>query len=357
MTDFYTLWTDTGLTKLGDATLETPFNITMAVVGDGNGADVIPNKGQVDLVNQVWSGAIGSKVRSKSDPNTIVFEFAIPAADGPFTIREVGLKSDDGQLCIVGNFPVTEKPVAADGSVRDMILRLPVHFENADVVNLVFDPNVVTATKADVLAHSLKQLDPTDTDEVKEKHLSNFQAKVWQDHKEDGDIHVTTTQKINWSIYSNCPGDFIFLPYAPTAQQMLDRRILEGNGGSVLDTDYPDILVVWGGKIYGNVDATHFNLPPLSGYFPRFWDHGAGIASNAANRTNRGDGTSGDKVGTLELDEIKAHNHSFSRLINNILGAQGGTSFPVTVGPDSTGSTGGLETRPKNIFIWGGIFY
>ncbi|MCP3940749.1 MAG: hypothetical protein GY710_04615, partial [Desulfobacteraceae bacterium] len=83
MTDFYTLWTDNGLAKLGDATLDTPFNITTAVVGDGNGADVIPNKGQSALVNQVWAGVVGSKTRSKSDPNTIVFEFVIPAADGP----------------------------------------------------------------------------------------------------------------------------------------------------------------------------------------------------------------------------------------------------------------------------------
>ncbi len=197
MTDFYTLWTDTGLTKLGDATLEVPFNITTAVVGDGNGVAVIPNKGQAALVNQVWSGAIGSKVRSQSDPNTIVFEFAIPAADGPFTVREVGLKSDDGQLCIVGNFPVTEKPVAADGSVRDMILRIPVHFENADVVSLVIDPNITVATKADVLAHAQKQLDPTDTDEVKEKHLSNAQAKKWDNHADDTRLHMGKNLLIN----------------------------------------------------------------------------------------------------------------------------------------------------------------
>lgn len=182
MTEFYTLWTDIGLTRLGEAALETPFNITTAVLGDGNGVPVIPNKGQTTLVNPVWTGLVSSKTRSHSDPYTIVFEITIPAGDGPFTIREVGLQTSDGQLCITGNFPVTEKPVAADGSVRDLVLRIPVHFENADVVNLTVDPAVVLATKADMVAHELLQLDPTGTDGEKTKHLSDAQAKKWEDH-------------------------------------------------------------------------------------------------------------------------------------------------------------------------------
>lgn len=148
MTDFYTLWTDTGLTEVGDATLANLLDLTTAVVGDGNGEPVIPNKSQTALVNEVWSGTITSKIRSVGDPNTIVFEFPIQATEGPFTIREVGLKDDTGQLCIVGNFPETEKPVATGGSTRDMVIRIPVHFENAEVVNLTVDPNVALLTQS-----------------------------------------------------------------------------------------------------------------------------------------------------------------------------------------------------------------
>lgn len=188
MPDFYTLWTDTGLTQIGDAALAAPFNITTAVVGDGNGSDVIPNRGQTALANTVWSGPVTSKTRSKADPNTIVFEFAIPAGDGPFFIREVGLADADGNLCITGNWPVTEKPVAADGAVRDMVLRVPVHFENADVVNLTVDP-LVLASRAELAAHMAMELDPTDTDDTRDRHPSNAQAKVWQDHAQSH--HVT----------------------------------------------------------------------------------------------------------------------------------------------------------------------
>lgn len=222
--------------------------------------------------------------------------------------------------------------------------------------------------------------------------------------------------------YSNRPGDFIFLPYQPTAQQMIDRRILQGNGGSVLDADFPEILAAWGGKIYGNVDATHFNLPALSGYFPRFWDSGAGVDPDASlvksvnrtvgspiitgfntqylevgmyatgigipsgaiissinsstavtlsanavstgssnvtftNRGNRGDGTIGDHVGTYQQDKFISHSHdsicSFTSggTLNRALATDGNaTGVQTTV-------AGGNETRGKNIYIWGGVFY
>lgn len=157
--------------------------------------------------------------------------------------------------------------------------------------------------------------------------------------------------------YSNRPGDFIFLPYEPTAGQRIERHILEGNGGSVLDADYPEILTAWGGKVYGNVDGTHFNLPSLSGYFPRFWNHGGVIDPNAAVRTDRGDGTVGDHVGTIQTDQLKSHSHQKANA--NIQGFTTG-SFQFVVGnaiTDPSGLTGGDETRPKNIYIWGGIFY
>lgn len=155
MPDFYTVVTDTGLQALGLASTQgQSFLLTHAVVGDGNGLAVVPNKGMTSLVHEVWRGRVaGIKVDPK-EPNTYIFEFAIPADTGGFTIREVGLMDESGKLFCMGNFPETEKPVAADGSVRDLVVRLPLHFENADVVNLVIDPAIVLATKQDVVDHN-----------------------------------------------------------------------------------------------------------------------------------------------------------------------------------------------------------
>ncbi|MEZ6852787.1 phage tail protein [Halodesulfovibrio aestuarii] len=155
MPDFYTVVTDTGLQALGLASTQgQSFSLTHAVVGDGNGLAVIPNKGMTVLVNEVWRGEVAGIKVDSDDPNTFIFEFAIPADTGGFTIREVGLLDESGKLFCVGNFPDTEKPVAVNGSVRDLVVRLPLHFENADDVSLVIDTAVALATKQDVLDHN-----------------------------------------------------------------------------------------------------------------------------------------------------------------------------------------------------------
>ncbi|MEZ6853016.1 phage tail protein [Halodesulfovibrio aestuarii] len=155
MPDFYTVVTDTGLQALGLASIQgQSFSLTQSVVGDGNGLAVIPNKGMTTLVNEVWRGNVAGIKVDPEDPHTFIFEFAIPADTGGFTIREVGLMDESGKLFCIGNFPETEKPVAADGSVRDLVVRLPLHFENADVVNLVINAAIALATKQDVLDHN-----------------------------------------------------------------------------------------------------------------------------------------------------------------------------------------------------------
>ncbi|SHI82292.1 phage tail protein [Halodesulfovibrio aestuarii] len=159
MPDFYTVVTDTGLQALGLASTQgQSFSLTHAVVGDGNGLAVIPNKGMTALVNEVWRGEVAGIKVDSDDPNTFIFEFAIPADTGGFTIREVGLLDESGNLFCIGNFPDTEKPVAVNGSVRDLVVRLPLHFENADEVNLVIDTAVALATKQDVLDHNADPL-------------------------------------------------------------------------------------------------------------------------------------------------------------------------------------------------------
>lgn len=155
MPDFYTVVTDTGLQALGLASTQgQSFSLSQAVVGDGNGQSVIPNKGMTTLVNEVWRGDVAGIKVGPEDPNTFIFEFAIPADTGGFTIREVGLLDESGKLFCIGNFPDTEKPVAVNGSVRDLVVRLPLHFENAEVVNLVINAAIVLATKQDIADHN-----------------------------------------------------------------------------------------------------------------------------------------------------------------------------------------------------------
>lgn len=83
---------------------------------------------------------------------------------------------------------------------------------------------------------------------------------------------------------------------------------LEEDGSSLLRATYGDLFAVIG-VTYGSADGTHFNLPDMRGQHPRVWDHGAGVDPNAATRTDRGDGTTGDHVGTKQADAMQGHKH------------------------------------------------
>lgn len=74
---------------------------------------------------------------------------------------------------------------------------------------------------------------------------------------------------------------------------------LEGGGFSV--TEFPELFGAYG-YMYGGSDGT-FYVPDMRGLVLKGWNHGkaAGIYDlEAATRTGRGDGTTGDNVGTLQ---------------------------------------------------------
>ncbi len=121
---------------------------------------------------------------------------------------------------------------------------------------------------------------------------------------------------------------------------------LECNGASLLRASYADLFAVIG-VTFGAADGTHFTLPDLRGKFVRGWAHGQTTDPDRASRTDRGDGTTGDHVGTKQVDSYKAHTHTYA----NAAGS-GGLSGGGAVGPpntDSTGVSGDNETRPLNV--------
>lgn len=129
---------------------------------------------------------------------------------------------------------------------------------------------------------------------------------------------------------------------------------LECNGASLDRAVYAALFGVLGTK-YGFADGAHFNLPDMRGYFPRGWSNGSGIDPDAATRTDRGDGTVGDNVGTKQVDEYESHTHN-GYGTNNF--TDSGTHYPIiadkTSGPTAMNAgskTGGNETRPLNINV------
>jgi len=124
------------------------------------------------------------------------------------------------------------------------------------------------------------------------------------------------------------------------------------DGSPVSRSEYPSLFAALG-VIYGNGDgSTTFNLPDYRGQFLRGRDASAGNDPDAASRTDRGDGQSGDKVGTRQGHEIGSHRHSRPDASTNTSGTDWvgakGASQKVT---RQTGYAGGNETRPKNIAV------
>ena len=76
------------------------------------------------------------------------------------------------------------------------------------------------------------------------------------------------------------------------------------------------------------------------------------------NRTARGDGAVGDNVGTVQNDGYGAHDHGIG---GEVLGGTDGTGYDARVNGAGytydTSPAGGNETRAKNRYKWGGIFY
>ncbi len=148
-----------------------------------------------------------------------------------------------------------------------------------------------------------------------------------------------------------------------------DSKWLECAGQSLATASYPDLFSLIGYSYGGS--GSVFSLPDLRGQFVRGWNHGASTDPDVASRTDRGDGTTGDSVGTKQAGQNQSHTHfttTSDGSINNPsgspvsasnrisrLGSTGGdfayhlAGNPNTADVGLTSSNGGNESRPTNI--------
>ena len=122
---------------------------------------------------------------------------------------------------------------------------------------------------------------------------------------------------------------------------------LECSGGVVPISDYTDLWYVIGTKFNrGGEGAGNFRIPDLRGEFIRGWDHGRNI-------------NTGRVFGSNESDELKTHTHKVSGTVGTnslstspiVVKMESYESTEVTSTYDSAISTGGSETRPRNVAL------
>ena len=175
---------------------------------------------------------------------------------------------------------------------------------------------------------------------------SENKANEWAE-KTDGPVEPGEYSAKHWAQEAQgaiSPGMIMMWPMATPPVGWLECD------GTSLDTTVEAALFNVLGYTYGGAGA-NFNIPDLRGEFVRGWDHGAGEDPDVGSRTDRGDGTVGDNVGTKQLDAIQDHTHTVSAITSGSTNlADPGVGF--TAGNPTTSNHNGrssTETRARNV--------
>jgi len=165
--DSYTLLTAIGAAKLANAfATSTPLVITEFAIGDANGGAYTPPIDsndyvtQTELINEVYRDNILQKVIDPADPTLVKIRCQIPSDEGGYTIREVGLFDDDGDMIAI---MINEqyKPAAGSGStISVMNLTFLLHVANTATVTIGYTEAEYTDFSASTNTPPIASLTP-----------------------------------------------------------------------------------------------------------------------------------------------------------------------------------------------------
>jgi microcystin-dependent protein len=134
------------------------------------------------------------------------------------------------------------------------------------------------------------------------------------------------------------PGTVMYFP-----QSSAPSGFLKANGADVSRTTYSNLFNAIGTVFGSGNGSTTFSLPDLRGEFIRSLDDGRGVDASRS-------------LGSFQADENKAHTHH----LEGRYGASSGAISTDGYWPKnnkSTGSSGGNESRPRNVALLACIKY
>jgi phage-related tail fiber protein len=132
-----------------------------------------------------------------------------------------------------------------------------------------------------------------------------------------------------------------------TARTTAPTGYIKANGAAISRTTYAALFAAIGTAYGSGNGSTTFNVPDLRGEFVRGWDDGRGVDSGRA-------------FGSTQADSLRSHTHELSAgtASDNLAGGTPVKTInylSTSVSPFATNSTGGTETRPRNIVLLGCI--
>ncbi|WP_339076372.1 phage tail protein [Clostridioides difficile] len=197
---FYTILTNIGKAKIANAGMLGKSVILEKIqAGDGGGNYYNPTEDQTALKNKVWEGNINAFDNDENNPNWIIATACIPGSIGGFTVREMGLIDNEGDMIAVCKSPETYKPKVDNGAMKDLYLKFIIEVSNVEKVTLVVDPTAIFLTKKDEekILTNINKLD-TKIDTTKTELTNNLEtAKTELNNKIGDTTKLETTDKTN----------------------------------------------------------------------------------------------------------------------------------------------------------------
>lgn len=137
--------------------------------------------------------------------------------------------------------------------------------------------------------------------------------------------------------------------------EIIPSALLECNGAAISRTNYSTLFNVIGTR-YGIGDGlTTFNIPDYRGQFLRGVSGTSGKDPDATTRLDRGDGTTGNAVGTKQNSQNLAHSHTIDQGFQWIgeggAWAWGDREHGEVLNSQLIQSSGGSEARPTNVNV------
>ena len=140
MSEFFSLITNTGLAKL--AALPAGGTLTLTHMAFGN-STLDPTADMTALHSEQHRCTLNAVTVDPATPNNLAAEAVIDSSVGGFWIREVGVFDSDGDLFAVGKYPPTYKPLANEGTVKELGIRMVLAVSNAASVVVTYNNGIM----------------------------------------------------------------------------------------------------------------------------------------------------------------------------------------------------------------------
>lgn len=167
-----------GQSAIADAVANgTEITFAELAVGDGDGSSVTPLETMTGLVNEVGRVSVQSVSRDEGNPNVVTIEALLDEEEGPYTIREIGVFDDDGQMLAVASYPTTEKLTTAQGVTTTLTIRvILIISDTAQVTVQMSSEAYVTASRAITTTEGIGGGGDFSTDRVHKLNLAGLDA-------------------------------------------------------------------------------------------------------------------------------------------------------------------------------------